>query len=63
MTKSELPHEINTWTLSTCYADNAPYCRELWISLSIRDWYIFQKQSFFPEIIKFLENLETPSSS
>lgn len=63
MTKSELPHEINTWTISTYYEDNAPYCRELWLSLSIRDWYRFQTQSFFPELMKFFENLETLSSS
>ncbi len=28
MTKSELPHEINTWTLSTFYKVNALFATE-----------------------------------
>lgn len=47
-------HKIITW-----YADNAPCCQELLISLKPRDWCEFEKSNLFRELMKYLERLET----
>lgn len=49
--------------ITTDYADNEIFCRELHLSLSGRDWCEFVKQDFYPQLIEWvrhLENVEIP---
>ena len=46
----------------TLYADSEPYLQELRISLTPHDWYEFQKQPFYQELTKYLDNLQTQKS-
>lgn len=49
--------------ITTDYADNKIFSRELHLSLSGRDWCEFVKQDFYPQLIEWvrhLENVEIP---
>lgn len=41
----------------------SPYCRELQISLTPCDWCKFQEQDFYPDLMKYLDNLKIQRQS
>lgn len=48
---------VNPLSIVLWYADNKIWNRELTLVLTGRDWFEFEKQSFYPELIQFLYNL------
>ena len=44
--------------VTTDYADNKIFSRELHIALSDRDWCEFVKQDFYPQLIEWVRHLE-----
>ncbi|WP_302823000.1 hypothetical protein [Eubacterium callanderi] len=48
---------VNSLSIVLWYADNKIWTRELTLVLTGRDWFEFEKQSFYPELIQFLHNL------
>lgn len=51
--------EREIFTKSISYADNIVSRIELLISLPPHDWYIFENQPFYQELIDFLHNIQT----
>lgn len=43
--------EITSW-----YADNKVYCKELMLCLSVNDWNELEGEPFYQELMKFLKN-------
>lgn len=59
------PDIKDVYSISEWYAgatieglESGLYCRELQISLTAYDWYKFQEQSFYQELIQYLDNLK-----
>lgn len=50
--------QIGTFEIHPWYADNKKYCQELRLCLSLPDWYEFENQPFFRELIQYLHNKE-----
>lgn len=49
--------------VSTFYEDNQMYCRVLHVSLCSHDWCKFEKQPFFGELMKYLDNIGIQDSN
>ena len=58
-TRKEVKMEREIFTKSISYADNIVSRIELLISLPPHDWYIFENQPFYQELIDFLHNIQT----
>nr|WP_301910457.1 hypothetical protein [uncultured Blautia sp.] len=51
-------YSISEWKASFTDGESRPYCRELQIVLEPSDWYKFQSQPFYQELIQYLDNVK-----
>lgn len=53
-------YSISEWYAGVSILDSEydPYCRELQISLTPSDWYKFQEQDFYQDLMQYLNNLK-----
>ena len=56
----ECKNMASSYTRTTWYADNTPYRQDILISLSHPDWCEFEKRPFYPALMEFLDEIETP---
>ena len=51
-------YSMSEWCATFEDGESRTYCRELQIVLEPSDWYKFQNQPFYQELIQFLDNVK-----